>query len=685
MSFDEKRQLDNDEIGLAHLLRIFWSYKHILLLFIILSVPISLWWTTTLTPTYKAETVFEKPSQKNTKRNENPFVSSSTVLSSILTGSTVKNDSFFSEIRSDSFLKTVILNNPKLDSQTIRQFCPLPSKETARFSLRSFLILLGISENKSPSESQKISLLLRCVNNMLGVDLDDYGPKKKSSAYRLSIESGDPDFSANLVNQIVEKYFIRLEKKRDQDFQNVKKYLSKVITEAQLEYAEANKLLQSFKIKHTLLMNKNLLSGETRNINRSTSSAEMVLPPSPFVGELNREMANLSQLEKSLSELNQARVLLSTITQRNREKIKAFISSTNVQGVFSRTFITAIAKINDLSAGTGIIEQKISKIMSRELESLIQQIQVLEEKIDKQEEQTMQLMGIENRFQELALDYSKKLLIFEELKNQLKERILTAGLDNVQQPVLLTKAVPPFNKHSPNKKSIVIIGVVLSIFFGIALVLIRQSNVRTVFSLSQLRILTKFLSCYKIKYKQLKQMGETSDKTAISQSFFSRAMEMGKLGCIVDISQKGKSSSLASEFSKAVARLIATDNSKLVCLDPLPSTKPFSAGTQKNLMSNHSNLNVQEISSENILSFNDEDGFLGAGEIEKIKNKYSEYEKIVCSLGSGIADLTKFKFIEQCDFYILIGRSCQFDESTYEKFSNTVWEKEKCLGFFLID
>ena len=147
-----------------------------------------------------------------------------------------------------------------------------------------------------------------------------------------------------------------------------------------------------------------------------------------------------------------------------------------------------------------------------------------------------------------------------------------------------------------------------------------------------------------------------SDKTAISQSFFSLANEMGKLGCIVDISQKGKSSSLASEFSKVVARLIATDNSKLVCLDPSPSTKPFSAGTQKNLMSNHSNLNVQEISSENISSFNDEDGFLDAGEIKKIKNKYSEYEKIVCALGSGISDLTKFKFIEKCDFYILFGR-----------------------------
>ena len=124
--------------------------------------------------------------------------------------------------------------------------------------------------------------------------MDDYGPKKKSDAYRLSIESGDPDFSANLVNQIVEKYFIRHEKKRDEDFQNVKKYLSKVITEAQLEYAEANKLLQSFNIKHTPLMNKSLLSDKTLNISPNTIQSGNNTPTSPFVGELNREMANLS-------------------------------------------------------------------------------------------------------------------------------------------------------------------------------------------------------------------------------------------------------------------------------------------------------------------------------------------------------------------------------------------------------
>ena len=95
---------------------------------------------------------------------------------------------------------------------------------------------------------------------------------------------------------------------------------------------------------------------------------------------------------------------------------------------------------------------------------------------------------------------------------------------------------------------------------------------------------------------------------------------------------------------------------------------------------------MPEVLGKNILLINDEDGLVSGGEIGKIKNKYSEHDKIVCALGAEIGDLTKYKFIEQCDFYILIGRSFQFNEFTFKKFSNTVLEKEnKCLGFFLID
>ncbi len=686
MYFDEKQQVDNDEIDLAQLFKNIWFHKFSLLVFIIFSVPISIMYSSGLEPTYKAETVFEKPSNNYTQGSTSllnnieglGFLSALSGISTVGSG-----DSFVSELRSESFLKTVISNNSEIDSQKIKEFCPLPSKETSRFSLRSVLISLGLSENRAPSESQKTSLIVQCVNGMLEIDYDSYD-STKSSAYRLSIESKDPNFSANLANQIVEKYFNRHEQKRDKDFQNVKNYFSRVITEAQLEYTEANKLIQSFKIKNTLLMNINPLS--TNNNSPVVKKDEMLVPPSPFVGELNREIANLSQLEKSLSELKQASLLLSNLTELDYEKIKTFVSSTNLQGVLSRTFITAIAKTNNLDAGAGVINQEIKKIVRGELESLKQQIQVLEEKIDKLEEHTMQLMNIENRFQELAVDVSKKKLIFEGLKDQLKEKILTTGLASVEQPVLLTEAVPPFSKASPNKKLIVALGVVLSMFLGISYILIRQSFLKRVYSLAQLQRISGFLSCYLIKYKQLKQMGERSDETLIGQSFFSHAMGMDKLGCIIDLSQKRHNNSLASEFSKTIANLLAKNNSKIVCLDTLTSKKPFSSSSQENFASDQSNLNVKENSGKHILSFNDEDGMIAAAEVSKIKSKYSEYDKIICALGTKIGDLTKFKFIEQCDFYILIGRSFGFDEQTYKKFSNTLWEKEKkCLGFFLID
>ena len=92
----------------------------------------------------------------------------------------------------------------------------------------------------------------------------------------------------------------------------------------------------------------------------------MSIPASPFAPELlNKEIANLSQLEKSLSQLRQARLNLLSLNELDQEKIKAFISSTEVQGVLSRTFITAISKINNLSATTEEINQEIKKIVKR--------------------------------------------------------------------------------------------------------------------------------------------------------------------------------------------------------------------------------------------------------------------------------------------------------------------------------
>ena len=66
---------------------------------------------------------------------------------------------------------------------------------------------------------------MKCVNKMLEIEYDTM--RLKTVRYRLSITSEDPIFSANLANQIVEKYFVWHEKNRNLNFQNVKTYCQK--------------------------------------------------------------------------------------------------------------------------------------------------------------------------------------------------------------------------------------------------------------------------------------------------------------------------------------------------------------------------------------------------------------------------------------------------------------------------
>ena len=73
---------------------------------------------------------------------------------------------------------------------------------------------------------------------------------------------------------------------------------------------------------------------------------------------------------------------------------------------------------------------------------------------------------------------------------------------------------------------------------------------------------------------------------------------------------------------------------------------------------------------------------INAGEIKKIKNKYSDCDRIVCALGSEIGDLTKFKFIEQCDFYILIGRSFHLTNTLIKSFQILFGRRKKNASDF---
>ena len=550
-----------------------------------------------------------------------------------------------------------------------------------QFSLKSILVLLGLSSVKVPDENQKISMLADCVNDMFDIGADS--PKSvTNSAFNLSVTSKDPVFSANLANQIVKRYFIWHEQSRDKNFESVKKYLSKIISESQLELIEANKLMQNFIIRHTLLMN--ISSGANEATKQFNAIGTLV---SPFKPELTKEIANLSQLERSRGLLTRAKLKLLSFREESLGMTAQLTLQTDIQGVLSRAFVKSLSIFDGSSIGSSLDDESARRALNKELKRLEQQIEVVENKIKQKEGQTQKLMNIENKFQNLAIDVQKKRLIFEGLKDQLKEKIISTGLQNVGQPILLTRATPPFNSVSPNKKLILILGAFGSMFLGLVFILIRQVFLKRIYSISQIKNLSDSLSCYEIKLKQLELMRDNPGEAHISQSFFSDTKGKGKLGCVIDLSQKtSRDNSYATTFTKAFAKLLVADNTKVICLESLPTRKPFLSNALKSFKPNSSYRDAQDIADKGSLTLTNEDILIRAGEVKSIKEKYSEYDKIICSVDSEVDDLTKFKFIEECDFYILIGKSFYADEYNCKKFSNSVWEKEKkCLGFFLIN
>ena len=139
---------------------------------------------------------------------------------------------------------------------------------------------------------------------------------------------------------------------------------------------------------------------------------------SPFKTEMNRRWFNLSQLEKSYDQFVQAKANLLKLAEFSNSEITEFVLSTQVQDVFSNSFVSSIAKIDERSFSEDILSQKTENIINEELERLETQILAFENKIKQKEKQTVSLMKIENQFQDLSLDIERKQLFFEALKDR---------------------------------------------------------------------------------------------------------------------------------------------------------------------------------------------------------------------------------------------------------------------------
>jgi uncharacterized protein involved in exopolysaccharide biosynthesis len=430
---DDVYDLERDEIDLAGLLRLILRKKLIIALFIIFSIPFSVFYASTITPIFNAISVFEKPGKENAGIDS--VSQDGLSLVSLIGGGNLKADTsnHLAVIDSDSFLRTVVLDNEKIDKANLTKFCPsyiAPS----RVSFRAVLESIGLSEIIVPNSAQDLDLVFKCVRRLINLSFHRY-EGVETKAVKVTVSSPSAEFSANLANQVVEKYFLWVEKQRKENFNNIKDYLSDTISETQAELSDAKNLLQDFLIKHALL---GVISVSTNLSDFGVVASK----ENPFRIEMQKQIANLGQLKKSQAQFKQVKSQLSNLGRENSEEVAKFVSSLDAQEVLARNFVSTVLKIANSSNENNLGSLDLLEALKEELLSLEAQIKDFEKRIEEKERETVELMNIENRYQRLVIDAEKRLIIFESLKDQLNKKIIEAGLSDVSEPMLLTEAVP---------------------------------------------------------------------------------------------------------------------------------------------------------------------------------------------------------------------------------------------------
>lgn len=662
------------DVNLYELIHVLWANKIIYFISFVASVFLALFIIYRTDPSFKAETVIEKPGDRNDKGELGIGLDppASIFLSSLVGTNISKTElDHLSVISSDTFLHGVIFNNDEIDKDVLTKACP-SYEPPAPFSIGSLWITLGISEKKFPSDAQQQDRIIACVEEMINIAYFTYG-SDQTKAIKITVTSPGPNFSSTLANEIVKKYFAREQAIKQDYLRKIKAFLANTISISQDELSEAKNDLQNFIVKHALL--GNIKTVDANNIEIS-----------PFNLEMKSKIKSLGQIERSQNQFNDVKNKLLELKEKEPENINQFISTIEPKGILSRKFISATMVNESLSPTLTLKNPIFLNKLNEEVRRLDDQIELFNKKIKKREVQTLELMNIENRYQELLLDVQKKAVVFEGLKSQLNQKVLEEGISQLTSPVLLSKAVPPILPSAPNKKLILALVLTIFMFLATGYILLRQISMKKIYVVDQIKRMQKSYNVLVIKNRELKRSGSKSIEDVIDTSFLTVLKKAGQFGCIIDLSRSSHSNTLSAKLvSNSLSELFNKNNESVALInlkmdkfiDPIFSKEQKDSGQQS----------ISEgILSDNLKQLNKDIAYpIDIEELSKVQTECKIFDRVLLPLSCVIDDLTKLEMLDKCDFYIFIGKTAQCDELAIKRFSNKTWEREKkCLAFFLI-
>lgn len=295
-------------------------------------------------------------------------------------------------------------------------------------------------------------------------------PVRNSELIQLSIESPDPQLSADIVNTAMEEFVQMLMDTNMQSSENAAQFLEKQIQAAQIKLEQSEKELNNFSRQAGLVSmdpKLNLIMRQLEELNDALakSRAERISKESLYQQAISKDNQNLPQIlqDDLIKNLKAEHSLLAGEYQD-----------------LSTTFKPAYPKMQQLKAKIDDITQRIREekhfiieSIKNDYEAARKKQEYLEEKAEEQKQKAIELNDRATQYKILLRETETNKGIYESLLQRAKEieATLGAAVTNIN---IVDRSRVPLYPSSPKVARNLLLGLLLGLFCGVGLAFLLE-------------------------------------------------------------------------------------------------------------------------------------------------------------------------------------------------------------------
>ena len=649
------------------LLSVFWKDKYLIIVIILISLPFSINYISKKPPIYSAQAIIDV--SQTSPSNNTALLPQAVPLFQF----EKQSISFLPKVTGNEFLKSVVLNNEKIEKR-VKDLCEYSKGEIS--FLRTLLIRAGLSTDVKPNEQQKQDLLINCVKDMLAVKEYTHDGTLKTPAHIISVEAPNPFFAADLANEIVIKFFAFEKAESEEYSEKLSRQLTQMMERAQVALNEKEEKLEEFTIKHAGLIGKN-----STYVQQSDDSKALRFA-------LRSQIYKLSQSEEYEIDLKDLILKLRRVATEDINNIYDLVQTTGITGGLSSEFVFVISEFQKRKLDTIKEKSDISSSIEKEILRLNNLVKKNEKLLADKEVKVESLMELSNELNRVELQVVSKKAYIKTLENQIASNTLEAGLMKLKDGQLLTKATPPLYPIGPNKKRIMALFIITFGIIGFSFSLLKQSIKNKVYHVGQLQVLGNIKNLVQASRRRRNLffgiLGNSEEmKSQLDFKFFSDLLMSSKIGCVVDVRSKTGSKFNAAEEISTQIGLSVFQYEKSILLFKSGGNDKLSLNSEHGKNAYSENQRSNRKGEENLFVKRVDRSIIEEISVSSLRGQFKEYDRVIISLDHTVDDAFKMKFMREVDYYILVGIAGIVDMNTLRKFVQISGE-EKCLGICII-